>query len=124
MRAALLALCLVLAPAVAAAGDAPLYTLQAEPHADGGGTDALALYAGTTDDCLGVHADARRATFTYRARVGQRPALSGTVVEGCYVIVQGVVLMVFADGDRIALPLQAFVPHGAQRPMRGARHLL
>lgn len=94
--------------ALLVAGDVPLHTLQGHPHPDGGGRDSISLYESAPARCVALRPDARRATYTYRAQVAARPELSGTTVEGCYVVERGAVLMIFEDGDLMAVPLQAF----------------
>lgn len=95
----------------------PLYSLAGPPSPDGGGRDAVNLWAETNDLCTGLHKDAKRATYHYRERVSARPELSGTVVEGCYLITPDqLVLMVFKDGDQGAVPLSRFTHPTAASP--------
>lgn len=106
LLAALLSLLLVACASVTK----PLYSLAGPPSPDGGGRDVVNLWAETNEFCTGLHKDAKRATYHYRERVSGRPELSGTVVEGCYLITPDqIVLMVFKDGDQGAVPLSRFV---------------
>jgi hypothetical protein len=72
--------------------------------------DHVRLYDASSEFCAPaaeVVADVKRVTYVYRPEAGK------PLVEGCYVIRkddQGVefVVMIFADGDKEALPLQMF----------------
>jgi hypothetical protein len=79
-----------------------------------GNGDVLRLHTEVGQYCGQVHAQARRATYTYRPHVERHPELSGTVVEGCYIIRDGMVYMVFADNDKPVLPLSEFSKPGEQ----------
>lgn len=115
LLAALLSLLLVACASVAPVK--PLYSLAGTPAPDGGGQDVVNLWAQTNEFCTGLHKDAKRATYHYRARVTGKPELSGTIVEGCYLITPDqIVLMVFKDGDQAAVPLLNFTqPTAAHR---------
>jgi hypothetical protein len=72
--------------------------------------DAVRLHDASSEFCAPAAADVpdvKRATYVYR------PEAPKPTVEGCYVIRRDDdgaehVLMIFADGDRATLPLQAF----------------
>jgi hypothetical protein len=63
--------------------------------------DVIRLHEDAGEHC--GPAGAKRATYTMRPTVRQKPEMAG-----CYVIQDEHVLMIFADGDQGALPLQAF----------------
>jgi len=50
--------------------------------------------------------EAKRALFTYRH--GAPKSLGGTKVEGCWALIEERIYMMFEDGDRAAIPTQAF----------------
>jgi len=50
--------------------------------------------------------EAKRALFTYRH--GAPRELGSTKVEGCWALIEQRIYMMFEDGDRAALPTQAF----------------
>lgn len=80
-------------------------------HPDGGGRDRVILYdeapqVKVTGDCN--VAGLKRVVYWYRPVVKARPDFSGQPVEGCYVIHDGTVHMVFDDGDRGSVPLSKF----------------
>lgn len=120
MRILLAALLSLFFVACASVATRPLYSLAGTPAPDGGGQDVVNLWAETNEFCAGLHKDAKRASYHYRARVTGRPELSGTVVEGCYLITPDqIVLMVFKDGDQAAVPLLNFTqPAAAREPDR------
>ncbi len=102
-------LSLVLVACATVAPPKPLYTLVGMPAPDGGGHDVVNLWDETNEFCAGLHKDAKRASYHYRPRVSGKPELSGTVVEGCYLITpENLVLMVFKDGDQAVVPLANF----------------
>jgi hypothetical protein len=90
-----------------AAGSGVLYSLPIEgPTSREEGMDVIRLHEDAGEHC--GPAGAKRATYTMRPTVRQKPEMAGKVIEGCYVIQDEHVLMIFADGDQGALPLQAF----------------
>jgi hypothetical protein len=99
------------------AQEAPTHTLAGAEHPDGGGKDVIRLFAATTATCKALHKDAGRATYTYRDRVASAPQLSGSVIEGCYVLNGPLVYMIFEDGDRAAVPLARFTGPGGRGSM-------
>jgi hypothetical protein len=79
-----------------------LYSLPIEwPTSREEGMDVIRLHEDAGEHC--GPAGAKRATYTMRPTVRQKPEMAG-----CYVIQDEHVLMIFADGDQGALPLQAF----------------
>jgi hypothetical protein len=64
--------------------------------------DSVRLHDASSDLCAPAGPEVKRATYVFRPEAGK------PLVEGCYVIRDGDVLMIFADGDSGMLPLQAF----------------
>jgi hypothetical protein len=64
--------------------------------------DSVRLHDASSDLCAPAGPEVKRATYVYRPEAGK------PLVEGCYLVRDDMVLMIFADGDQGALPLQAF----------------
>lgn len=74
----------------------------------GGEKDRIELFAESSPLCTSMHA--KRAVYTYRNFVPDRPQFAGTKVEGCYLIKDEEVFLIFADGDQGTVPLARFKP--------------
>ena len=86
-----------------------LYSLPLEgPTSKEDGTDLISLYDTSSDFCKQFGEGIKRATFTFRHTVRPKPEMGGKVIEGCYLIEDEFVGLIFEDGDRGVLPLQAF----------------
>jgi hypothetical protein len=86
-----------------------LYSLPIEgPTSKDDGSDVIRLHDTSSELCAPMGAEVKRATYTMRHTVRSKPEMAGKVIEGCYVIRDEQVMMIFADGDQGALPLQVF----------------
>lgn len=89
---------------------ATVLVLFAQPHEDGGGRDRIELHQSAREDCARM--GGRDAKYVYRPRVAGNPALSNSVVRGCWAERGGFVYVVFDDGDAYRIPARAFKPRG------------
>ena len=70
--------------------------------------DRIDLYSQSNDSCKALSENALRALYTYRD--GDALHKPGQTVEGCYIINESFVYLIYADGDRGKLQLRLFTP--------------
>ena len=70
--------------------------------------DRIDLYSQSNEPCKALSDRALRALYTYHD--GDSLHKPGQTVEGCYVIDESFVYLIYADGDRGKLQLRLFRP--------------